>query len=238
MTRMDVVYILGNGSKHGDIELRYSLRSLEKYVPFRKVFIVGERPDFLNGKAVHIPNSPGHSNKARNIMENVLAACNHPDLSDDFLFVNDDYFFTGPLDPETYPFYYKCDLKQTAKIQHNDYRKHVVPTIRALEEYDLLTLNFDTHFPIRYNKDLMRQVIPLYNWERPHGFVLKSLYCNTIGVPGQFRLDCKFYKPAKPDFWKQVATEQEVFSIADACLNNYLKAYLKEAHPDKSRFEL
>ena len=44
---MDIVYILGNGSKFNNEEIRYSLRSLEKFVNFDRVFIVGECPKFL-----------------------------------------------------------------------------------------------------------------------------------------------------------------------------------------------
>lgn len=235
---MDVVYILGNGSKWQNLELRYSLRSLEKYVRFNRVFIIGERPDFLNGEAVHVPNKAKHTNKARNIMENVLLACNDDRISDNFLFLNDDYFFTGNVEPEAYPFYYKCDLKQTVRMQGGEYRQHVSSTIKALEKLDLPTLNFDTHYPIRYNRAILKDVINLYDWNRPYGYVLKSLYCNSTGIQGEHRLDCKYYSPLKPEAWQRVSEGTEVFSIADACLNKYLRDWLKSSYPDKSRFEI
>ena len=46
---MDMLYILGNGSKHDNQELRWSLRSLEKYGRnVGSIAIVGEPPEWLS----------------------------------------------------------------------------------------------------------------------------------------------------------------------------------------------
>ena len=48
---IDVVYILGDGSKWGNNEIKYSLRSLEKYGKnIRDVYICGNKPYFVNNK--------------------------------------------------------------------------------------------------------------------------------------------------------------------------------------------
>ena len=55
---MDVVYILGTGSTSNDNEIRYSLRSIEKYlIGFNVVYIVGECPKFLKG-IIHLDFRP------------------------------------------------------------------------------------------------------------------------------------------------------------------------------------
>ena len=54
MDSIDVVYVLGKGTKWNDNEIRFSLRSLAKNVTgIRNVYIVGERPDFLK-RVIHI----------------------------------------------------------------------------------------------------------------------------------------------------------------------------------------
>ncbi len=45
--KIDLVYILGKGSKWSDNEIRFSLRSIEKYFDYRKIFIIGEKPESL-----------------------------------------------------------------------------------------------------------------------------------------------------------------------------------------------
>ena len=55
---MDVAYVFRH-SEFDDLELRYSLRSVAKYLPWiRKVFVFGDRPEFLsNDRSVieHVP---------------------------------------------------------------------------------------------------------------------------------------------------------------------------------------
>ena len=51
--RTDVVYPIGQGSSWKNNELRFSLRSIEKYgINVGKLFIVGELPDFLLGEDI------------------------------------------------------------------------------------------------------------------------------------------------------------------------------------------
>ena len=50
---MDILYVVGTGSKWDNNELRYSLRSIDKYgINIDRVFIVGTKPDFCDGKSI------------------------------------------------------------------------------------------------------------------------------------------------------------------------------------------
>jgi hypothetical protein len=52
---MDLVYVLGSGSRWGDNELRYSLRSVEKHLKgYNNVYLVGDKPDWVRN-VTHIP---------------------------------------------------------------------------------------------------------------------------------------------------------------------------------------
>ena len=53
---MDIVYIIGKGSKWNNQELKYSLRSIAKYgINIGKVFIVGYKPNFVSDEVIYIP---------------------------------------------------------------------------------------------------------------------------------------------------------------------------------------
>ena len=91
----DVVYVLGNGSSNDNEELRYSLRSIEKFaIGIRNVFVVGANPGYLSDKVIYIPTTDkfphDHLNKDRNHWRNIEIACKDPRLSEDFLFAADD----------------------------------------------------------------------------------------------------------------------------------------------------
>jgi hypothetical protein len=91
----DAVYILGKGSIWNDTELKYSLRSLGSYCyNIDNVYLVGERPSFLNGRIIHVPANDliGKEWKEYNIMRKIYAACKLRSLSKEFLFLNDDHF--------------------------------------------------------------------------------------------------------------------------------------------------
>jgi len=90
-------------------ELKYSLRSAEKYAPWiRKIFIVtdNQTPEWLDVKNPKI-NIIDH----KDIMPKVCLPCFNPfiieyflhkipDLSEHFLFANDDMFFNADLQPD------------------------------------------------------------------------------------------------------------------------------------------
>lgn len=236
---IDVVIPLAHGSVWQDNELRYCLRSLEKNVQnIGQIFLIGYKPDFLNRNVQHIKSHPNTSNKAKNIFMNVAEAARSKDLSEQFLFINDDYFFTKPFNGETYPFYWKCHLAKSVSINSlNDYSKHVTATMQILKQYGLDTKNFDTHYPIRLTKTGILQLESFYTFPPSYGYILKSLYCNTAKVKGVFRLDCKAYNAKSVAQWHSFIEDKEVFSIADPCINNAFKSFLQELFPSKSSFE-
>jgi hypothetical protein len=69
---VDIVYPLAEGLSHfRNQELKYSLRSVEKYVTgFRNIYLIGFKPPFINDKIIHVmqEDHPYHC-KERRIME-------------------------------------------------------------------------------------------------------------------------------------------------------------------------
>lgn len=237
---IDVVYILGGTPAWKDMELLYSLRSLERHMQYlRNVFLIGRKPTFLNDKIIHIPHEDIYTNKARNIMSKVYRACNDVRVSKDFVFLNDDYFFTNTFNPLIYPYFYKCDLSHTVKINGNEYGKHISHTVEVLKLRGHALKNFDTHKPIVFNKAKLKDVVDSYIWDKPYGYTLKSLYCNSLGIEGQFKEDLKISHTALKEQWYKLVTKSnDMFSIGDPAVNVSLKNFLAEYYAERSQYEI
>jgi len=234
---MDIVYI-NQKNHYKNNELRYSLRSIERNISnYDNVFIVGYKPDFVSDNVIHIPADDKYNNRATNIMTKVLLAAENEKVSKDFMLLNDDYFIMKPMDCYTYPYYWKCDLAHTIQIQRNEYQQHVIPTYKALLDRKLPTKNFDTHKPIVYNKDLFQEIVSQYDWNIPYGFILRSIYCNTLGIEGVEKLDDKINHSHIPDTWKRITANLDCFSIGDQSANDYLWSFLNKEFPEPSKYE-
>lgn len=76
-------------------QLRYALRSWAVNLPHRRVWLVGGRPSWVTG-VEHLPNRQAGRTKYQNTTSAVEAACLHPDVSDPFIYCNDDFFVLTP----------------------------------------------------------------------------------------------------------------------------------------------
>lgn len=236
---MDLIYILGRGSNWQDNEIRYSLRSLERHVKnVDNVYLIGQKPTFLNDKIIHIPHNDIFTNKARNIMAKVYRAAIDTRISEDFMFWNDDYFALEDFSTNDYPYFFKCDLEHSLMINRGEYHMHCKSTYEILKKNKLTFKNFDTHYPIIYNKAKVKKMIDSYDWNIPFGFILRSMYCNHFKIEGTFQLDCKG-NTQLPEKHIPIQHEgKQFFSVGDNALNHAMKNYLAKRYPNKSKFEL
>ena len=236
---MDLVYILGKGSNWQDNELRYSLRSLQQHVKnVENVYLIGQKPPFLNDKIIHIPHNDIYKNKAQNIMAKVYRACIDKRISNNFMFWNDDYFALEDFEIDNYPYYYKCDLEHSIMINMGEYRNHCDATLKYLKSQNLPFKNFDTHYPIIYNRFKMTKMIKSCDWNIPFGYILRSMYCNFYKIEGEFKLDCKGNTQLPAPHIPIQHKGKHFFSIGDNALNHAMKNYLAVRYPNKSKFEL
>lgn len=237
---IDIVYILGSGSKWADNEIRYSLRSLEKHLlDMGQVFIVGRKPDWMQGVNLIEKDDP-HKCKERNIMEKVLAACKDDRVSKRFLFLNDDHFALQDFYGATLPNFRKRLLptKHDLYRRTTTYRSALLNTALALLQRNLTFFHFDIHTPIIYDKALFPKVMELYDWRISNGYVVKSLYANTLALPHQYMTDLKIDNRLSLEHIKSLCQGRMFFSIGDKGLNEPMVHYLNELYPKKSKFEI
>lgn len=93
MSQPDILYAVRPGEQNEP--LRLSLRSLGN-LPHRRVFIAGYCPDWVQGvTAIPVQRRP---NKFEAIEQNVRLALRHPELAEDVVYMNDDFYITEPID--------------------------------------------------------------------------------------------------------------------------------------------
>jgi hypothetical protein len=193
----DVVYFLVPDKFYQHKELLYSLRSLEKHVAgVGQVFVVGAPVSWPTERLEQILEcDPYEHNKDANIIRKMLITCRNLAISDPFLFVNDDHFFSQDCRAEDFPFYHKGEIRAFSPQQV--YQKRLANTRRLLEEWDFPTLNYDVHAPILIHQDKFFEVFDRFNWvdlDGP-GVVMKSIYVNScpeVAAAGVYLPDCKF----------------------------------------------
>ncbi len=233
---MTVAYILGDGSKHNNLELRLSLRSVEKNLTPERVIVCGHDPGFLSKSVEYIPNFPSKKDEdaAWGIKENLLALCNHTGTPDEFLLMNDDYFILRPI--IDFPYYHKGELRDAMeRIGSGIFYGHLLATAVVLEKRKLPTKHFDGHWPIIYSKQKLFNVINETNWDVPLGPTIRSLYCNTLGIEGEYAYDVKANRPVGD--WSAFCLGKSVISVSDESFDRKCQAHLLSLFPDKSIYE-
>lgn len=191
---IDIVYPIGKKSYWNDREIIFSLRSVEKHLSnVGKVWIVGRVPEGVTN-IHHIPAQDTYPVPDTNIMHKVLKACEHPEVSDPFLFFNDDHYILKDFDTTQFPNFYEGTLQEYVHRRGTDgYGQRARNTLALLEAKGLPTKYFDVHFPILYSKQgfIDHVVRNIQHENEKHGYILKSLYGNGMQLEGTDVKDCK-----------------------------------------------
>lgn len=239
---MDCVIPLGTGSQWNDTELKFALRSLEMhYSDLGNVYLVGEKPSWIKPKSIiHLIaiDYPGLEYKEANIMRKVYVACGQSSLSQKFIFLNDDHFLMDAIPP--LPFYYEYTLSYTLdkRTAHDSYYNSIANTLFELEQRRKPTRNFDIHAPIIYDKDLFREVMSRYDWSIHYGYLIKSLYCNTLGIKGTQYPDMKIIARLKCHELEALTKGRKFFSIGSGVGGSEMGTFLAYLYREKSRYEI
>lgn len=250
-----IVIPLGHGSRNNDLELRYCLRSVEKYLTgYGDVFIIGNKPGWLKN-VIHIPYDEGFAprshEKERNIFNKIMAGCADERVTDDFLFMNDDHYLLSGYLAGEFPFYH--DGLLTEKMTITDYKQTVNNSIdffrtEALQfSYWGEVKYYDIHCPITYNKQLFKLLSKYWSKDlnKPFGVCLKTMYSNNnfywpaggLEDDDSQYPDLKINAPYTSDQIRQILAGRSWFSIGDKAFDGDIKQVLQELYPEKSKYE-
>ena len=177
---IDVVYPLGTGSAWNDNELRFSLRSLMRYVEdLGRIIIVGHKPSWLDVASVlHIPMADSKGGKDRNMIRKVLAACDH--VSGPFVRMSDDQCVLRSMRFADLPAYGRraerlgeCPTKRWSRNKYH--------TQQWLAERGLSFHDFDLHCPMPCDPKIFRQMGEESVWQNEK-CTINTLYGNMAGL--------------------------------------------------------
>ena len=248
---MDVVYVIGTGSKWDNNELRYSLRSIEKFASgLGEVYIVGdELPDFLDPGKVHFfqcADKPGDS-PARNVYRKIKTIFDETFILE-FLLSSDDHFFIKPVDFKHWPLHYKGDVMPVdfdSKVGDRRYTQTMIDTHKFMASCNLDTRYYEGHTNKLYDRNMwavlqgmdMEKVM----YETKYGISVNSpmaalyRYCRP-SYPCQYRKDIKLRHLNTPDDWEQLK-DASSFSVYNSAIHSGVAGFLQVMFPEPCRFE-
>lgn len=245
---MDILYVIGQGSKWGNNELRYSLRSIEaNCTNVGRIFIVGYCPSFIDKtKVTYIPCSDAYDCKHKNIMKCIETAVLNSNISDDFLYSSDDHFYVQKTDFDNYPFFEKPVELPVSYENCNAYHRTLVSTRILLEAAGLTTHNFSWHGNTHFNKTMFMEpqfeAIRKITYNMPQGCEPTILMLNYWLSRKPFliteRIDSKFAKDATRETIMERIKQRECISCASDVSISYIRQYLAQTFQNKSKYEL
>lgn len=251
---MDLVIPLLPASANNHTELRYALRSFEKFLPHDRLILIGGHPNWLVfDNVVNIPfrDDPQPPFREANIYLKIKYYVEKISKGDPFIFANDDYFLLAPWKADE-PYPNKGSLSDAVKSRGelDPYRKTIKNTARLIG-YD--APNLDVHAPMTVYPEIFSRVFGHSNagkqaatqhpiqWGTPFGFLFKSLYGQNFETLKS--IDLKFNKPEEFNSWIAREPDSELstapfFSTNDpAITERTIDEVFEVLYPNMSRYE-
>lgn len=221
MKQLDVVIpIRDRPSYYNDIELKYCLRSIDKYFPCRDVWCVGiPREGYSVNWIYKTDDSKSRFDSAR---QKILAACENPYVSDPFVLWNDDFFLLKEI-TELHE-YYDGTLQERIKSAGGDY----LQMLRKTEKHSD-GKNYAVHAPLVIRKDLFKEVAK-------KGISYRNAYCSAsdgVKVPMK---DPKIYNKAHHKLFRRFIKGKWMFSTSDHSFA-FIYRHMESLYPNPSRWE-
>lgn len=200
-------------------ELKFSLRSIEKFVENPEVLIIGEElPKWIDNVTwIKVKDMDGR--KQLSVKRKILAALEY---SDEILFSNDDIYF---LKKTKIPYYHNGDLKGYSYTGSKELQKE-------LKAMGKPTKSFELHVPIIFKKDF-KEIIKNFSADT----LIRSAYANYLEIEGEQTIDCKFVKSPKPGEVTS-AIETKPFISTGVYSIHAVKPFLEQLFPSPSKYEL
>lgn len=241
----DIVYVLGHGSHWNNNEIRFSLRSVMKYLTgWRNIYIIGENPGFLEGESIHIilhPDEIGPKNADGNIIRKVIRACQIPELSENFIFMNDDNYFLRPISVDQLYVFHKGNLDNIDPIAFDSFwGRRLGRTRYHLTDKGFTPLHFDHHSPFIFNKYLFPQTVAWFDYASDIGLTVKSIY-GAVHYPDAVQLtteEATFWSPLDLKTISKITENAHFMAHNDRGLNDSMKYFLWLKFSESSPYEI
>lgn len=215
-----LIPLSATGSRHDNIELRYALRSLCMHQPRDKVIISGALPEWIrNVEHVPYPDAVRPKFREKNILDKIDAA-----LTDEAIVMHDDHFLLAPVTPMQYCG--DCIFKRASLSHHNPYKRTVSNTAEIAGWKHGW---YDIHAPFHVTRHGLDKV-KRYDWSKPYGYGLKTLYAYANGIQGSQYPDLKIIDDLN-------VYGRKWFSIDDRSFDYGIVDLLERLYPKMSKYE-
>jgi len=234
---MDFIYPL---TKSKWEEAKYSLRSLQN-VEHGNIFIIGELPDYLNeSNLTFIKKNDPYGINTSNMVRKLLHICGDKRVSDDFVLMNDDFYF---LEPQEIKDYDMGTMRFHIKNRREDMYKKYLKTTRGFirKKFGIKEpKSYELHYPIVINKKKFKKVFKKIRWENKR-IVWRSVYGNVAGIestkakPRTSVIPAGDYKFLNRDDFEKIKGNKFISSPPTVPQN--FKTFIQQKFPTKSIYE-
>lgn len=234
---IDVLYIKGKQSRNYDQELMYSLRSLEKCCSdVGRVFITGDCPRFVNQKEVIWTTEYDIGCPMVNHWWKVSQTIKRTDISDDFVLMYDDIFFTKPTKLENYPFFYRGTLSEVREGS-NLYQKSLQAARKWLEEHSFTFFDHELHVPCIYNRQKFEKLDEIFEPIKTQNpaMAVRSIYANMFLHDQPYRRDIKIRLSTDGVDFR--IGDADCFSVSDWVFECDTLTWLKAHYSERCKYE-
>lgn len=247
---MDVLFVVGQGSKHENQELRWALRSFEKHASnVGRVIVAGYPPEWLAGGVERFPVEQPWKRGAKNVLHTIDRVMREAPAGWECLLAQDDVFFTRDVDLDRYPVYIKGEDLPTSVPEHD--KEHsgwwtlLIETREFLRKHGLPSVNFAQHCDIHIGRDETIEAAAVYreifNRNRgvdSWGFLGNLWYARHPEAALVPRKDVKVRMTTTQELTDLEATHDAI-SIGDQAFDsrNFMR-YMADRFGAKSRWEV
>ncbi len=227
---MDIVYICRKGENE---ELRYSIRSVVKNLPESRIWVVGYKPDWYVGDFIPVEDK---STKFNNIRYALGVVAKHPEVSKNFIYMNDDFFLIKPVKRlKTYSGGLLSD-KIARYRQVNPTSGYVISLKKTMDCLKRLgiknPIDYDIHVPMILNKEKLADIAYL-------PFQTRSIYGNLYQIASETITDVKrYHRESYMNELSYTGNDYPFISSEDKSFTLLKETILADMFPEPSKYEV
>jgi hypothetical protein len=186
------------------------------------------------------PDEIGPHNADGNIIRKLIRACAIPELSDDFIFLNDDNYFIKPIHVnDIYPFYKGNLDTMDPNIFASIWGRRLGRTRYHISKQGFTPLHFDHHSPIKINKHLFPEIVSQFDYASEIGLTVKSIYASVAHPNAKLITteEAAIFKPSTLEQINIITKNALYMAHNDKSLTDSLKYWLWQQFNQPSPYE-
>lgn len=219
-------------------ELRYTLRSIEKYCNFDyDVTIIGEKPEWCKNVIFFAYDDNAHK-RYENLFNKLNIAMEH---YDSFIWWHDDEYVLKPVTLEDLKqVYYLQELKKVKNFGERWFQQQLRIFKEEMDKIGLPAYNYCTHTPFYFEKDKLKEVFEYFGIDKKKELTfVENYYFNYFKLQDK-ALQIYPYKIGRYDateFNTEEAKDKIFANFDEAGIASGIFDWIKETFPVPSKFE-